>query len=112
MKIPVTAPNDCGVYVEAVHIYIPVKSGYGFALGFAKNSKGVYHISYHWATPTGCSICGVSAKNGSFGSHEDAFIGGLNRIRDRFKLIGLENCITEAKREFFKYHHKQLSLFD
>lgn len=112
MEIPVTVPNDSGVYAEAIYVHIPAKFGYGFALGFARNDKGIYHISYHSATPNGFYTCGVSAKNGSFGSQEDAFIGGLEHIKQHFKRDGLWKHFIEAKREFFKYHHKQLSLFD
>ena len=112
MEVQETDPNECGVFTDAVYVNIPVQYGYACALGMAKSRHGTYHISYHWATPTGGSTCGVSAKNGSFRSQEEAFIGGLNLVLNYFKQDGLHTYITDAKREFFNHHHRQLSLFD
>ena len=112
MDIQATDPNECGVFTDAVYVNIPVRYGYACVLGMAKSRQGAYHISYHLATSTGCNTCGVSASKGTFGSQEDAFVGGLEYIKRLFKVDGLWRYIAEAKREFFKHHHKQLSLFD
>lgn len=112
MDIQATDPNEYGVFTDAVYVNIPVRYGYACVLGMAKSRQGAYHISCRWATPTGSNTCGVPASEGTFGSQEEAFVGGLEYIKRRFKVDGLWRYIAEAKREFFKHHHKQLSLFD
>ena len=112
MDIPASDPNECGVFTEAIYVNIPVQHGHGCVLGMARSREDTYHISYAVAGQTGCSTCGVSPRNGTFASQEEAFVGGLEYIKRHFKRDNLWKYIAAAKREFFKYHHKQLSLFD
>lgn len=112
MEVPRIAPNEHNVFIKSTMVNIPVKSGYALLIEIARDLDGRYYIGCEYATPTGGGSSGASISRLSYRTQEKSFLGGLEYATRFANIKELDGYIAAAKREFFKHHHKQLSLFD
>lgn len=111
MEIPVMIPNQSGIFVDAVCVGIPVPKGYGAVVEIARDSEDRYYASCYYATPTGGGGFTPSAKWNTLHGKEEAFLEGIKLLGRCDSMRKFQREFRDAKHEYFKRSHKQLTLF-
>ena len=108
MDIPVSRPNENGVFMERVNVGIATPQNMLLLVEIAHGEKGYYFGLIH-ETRTGGSMSPVSLSKNVYDSKEDAFLAAIDSLRTNDRIR--PEYLTEAVHELFNSKHKQLELF-
>lgn len=108
MDIPVSRPNENGVFMERVNVGIATPQNMLLLVEIAHGEKGYYFGLIH-ETRTGGSMSPVSISKNVYDKKEDAFLAAIDRLKTYEKIN--PEYLTEAVHELFNSKHKQLELF-
>ncbi|MCX4259111.1 MAG: hypothetical protein OSJ34_05260 [Muribaculaceae bacterium] len=110
MELPLSTPNDSGVYTEHTNVLIPSPAG-TVALALIARGDDGYHVSSEFETRTGFSGGWPSQNSKACKDKTEAFTAGIIRLERNWEMGFSREYADRARQIYYNALHKQLTLF-
>ncbi len=110
MELPLSTPNDSGVYTEHTNVLIPSPAG-TVALALIARGDDGYHVSSEFETRTGFSGGWPSQNSKACKDKTEAFTAGIIRLERNWEMGFSREYAYRARQIYYNALHKQLTLF-
>lgn len=110
MELPLSTPNNSGVYTEHTNVLIPSPAG-TVALALIARGDDGYHVSSEFETRTGFSGGWPSQSSKAWKDKTDAFTAGIVGLERNWEMGFSREYADRARQTYYNALHKQLTLF-
>ncbi len=110
MELPLSTPNDSGVYTEHTNVLIPSPAG-TVALALIARGDDGYHVSSEFETRTGFSGGWPLQNSKTCKDKTEAFTAGIIRLERNWDMGFSREYADRARQIYYNALHKQLTLF-